>query len=359
MLRLALLSVSLAAALAAAGQNPPYSIQVDVPLVTVDLMVSDADGRPVTELTRSDFVLLEDGQPQEIQAFSPVDSPYSILLVIDRSRSMEAQWPLMEPAITRFLTSLKPQDRVSIGAFDERSQDVELLLDWREVQNGSLIQIPLNPLTRGNPYVVLSGGIGARGGVSQFSVRVPTKDFYRALDWAARRIAGVIGRKGVIVFTDGRQPRAPTRLISVDGVRHSQLVDPKDDADFRQVLLTVQASQTRFDFVAVNTDLNPTGGRFSLEPSFALDHPLFYSMPVRLRLELLASQSGGKVALAKQPEDTVKVYEEIARELGTSYTLAYAPSARSLKDGAHHRIEVRTWREGLRIRQSRDGFSGR
>src|SRR5687767_9112537 len=140
MLKTILTIASLLAAIVVVAQNPSSSIRVDVTLVTVDVRVSDAAGRPVTDLTQQDFQVFEDDQPQEIRAFAPVQSAYSILLLIDRSTSMENHWPLMGPAIARLVANLRPQDRISIGAFDERSQNVELLLDWRTAENGSSIE---------------------------------------------------------------------------------------------------------------------------------------------------------------------------------------------------------------------------
>src|SRR5262245_34945900 len=139
MLKPILLTTALLAAIVAVAQNPSSSIRVDVALMSLDVMVSDARGRPVTDLTQQDFQIFEDGLSREIRTFTPVESPYSIQLLIDRSTSMETHWPLMEPAIARFLANLRPQDRVSIGAFDERSKSVELLLDWRTAENGSSI----------------------------------------------------------------------------------------------------------------------------------------------------------------------------------------------------------------------------
>src|SRR6187401_1418496 len=118
------LTATLLTAIVVVAQNPS-SIQVDVSLLTLDVTVSDAAGRPVTDLTREEFQILEDGQLKEIRTFSPVEALYIILLLIDRSASMEAHWPLIDPAIARFVSSLKPQDRISIAAFDERSQKVE------------------------------------------------------------------------------------------------------------------------------------------------------------------------------------------------------------------------------------------
>src|SRR6185503_5870339 len=48
---------------------PNAVIKIDVNLVQVDAVVTDARGRPVTDLKVEDFELLQDGQPQKITGF--------------------------------------------------------------------------------------------------------------------------------------------------------------------------------------------------------------------------------------------------------------------------------------------------
>jgi VWFA-related protein len=52
-------------------QTPPSAgvIRIDVNLVQVDAVVTDSKGKPVTNLTRDDFEILQDGQPQKLTAF--------------------------------------------------------------------------------------------------------------------------------------------------------------------------------------------------------------------------------------------------------------------------------------------------
>jgi VWFA-related protein len=59
-------------ALAKTGQDQPPVFPSDVALVTVDAIVVDAEGRPVSGLTRDDFVVLERGALQQIAAFEEV-----------------------------------------------------------------------------------------------------------------------------------------------------------------------------------------------------------------------------------------------------------------------------------------------
>ena len=84
------------------GQEPVYTLKVDVPWVTVDVTVTDRTGKNVTDLTLSDFQILENGVPQEIHAFAPATMPYNILLLFDRSGSTEHKWQFMLRAVARF-----------------------------------------------------------------------------------------------------------------------------------------------------------------------------------------------------------------------------------------------------------------
>jgi len=335
-------------------------IRVDVPLVTVDAVVSDANGRSVTNLTREDFSVFEDGRQQSIQSFSAVDSPYHIVLLIDRSRSMQSYWSLMLPAISRFVAQLKPQDRVSIGAFDERSRTVEVLLDWREVGGKESLAVAINPVV-GNQWFTLQSGstsfplrLERNGtvtmqpiGPSVVSVRSPQKDLYAALDWMTQKLVSVNSRKGAIVFTDGRQPGAPTTAVGSGDYRHFRLRDPQDDDAFQKILGSIQKTSSPVYFVAVNTDLNPSDGRFSMEAMSA-------GLPVRLRLEQLTTTSGGRLLLPRRTEDTLEFYEQIGRDLGSSYTLSYSPNS---SGSGSHRIEVRVRDSALKVRQSRESYT--
>ena len=58
---------ALGAAAPAAAQAPTFGAAAEA--ITVDVVVLDAKGRPVTDLQRGDFTLLEDGRPQAIVGF--------------------------------------------------------------------------------------------------------------------------------------------------------------------------------------------------------------------------------------------------------------------------------------------------
>ena len=73
----ALSAAALSAQQAAAPpqEQPPIVFRVEINFVEIDAVVTDANGAVVTDLTRDDFEILEDGRPQKIETFSMVNLP--------------------------------------------------------------------------------------------------------------------------------------------------------------------------------------------------------------------------------------------------------------------------------------------
>jgi hypothetical protein len=73
-------------------------------------------------------------------------------------------------------------------------------------------------------------------------------------------------------------------------------------------------------------------------------------------MEQLADVSGGRVVFPKTDEDVIPMYEQIGRELETSYSLGYV-SSNVGKESRFRAIEVRLRDATLRVRQSRSGYA--
>ena len=111
---------SAVARLRLAGPLVSAQFSSGVNLVEVYAAVTDRAGNPVTGLTRDDFTVLEDGQPQALSAFAEGDFPLSVAIAVDRSFSMGAkQLPTAVSAARTLLGELRPQDQsmlVGIGS---------------------------------------------------------------------------------------------------------------------------------------------------------------------------------------------------------------------------------------------------
>src|SRR2546426_2894991 len=68
--------------------DPSVVFRSDVSLVRVDAQVVDRDNRTITNLRAEDFVLREDGRPQQIRNFGTVSLPVDVVLLLDVSASM-------------------------------------------------------------------------------------------------------------------------------------------------------------------------------------------------------------------------------------------------------------------------------
>lgn len=309
------------------------TFRVDVPMVSVDVGVQDAMGRPVTNFTKGDFEVFEDGQAREIKNFSSVETPYHILALFDCTGSTREAWPFLLNSLNGFLTTLREQDRISVVAFGGGTQTI---LDW--TSRGAE---PLN-----------------------VQMRMPSPlcdqtDFYGAIASAAAMMRDIRGRKGVIVFTDGVHGGIPSRTVKVGNVSLKRFVDPSRDNGFLNIRRIVDRSETVFYFIAVNTDQSPSNvdaeGLFPGTQYTPLS--LFNLQQVRSRMEQIAQVSGGRVVFSQRNSDTGVLFEQIVRELGRSYGVGFTPAA--ALDGQFHRIEVRVRVPGMQVRQSRDGYYAR
>jgi Ca-activated chloride channel family protein len=296
----------------------PDSISLDVRLVSVDVTVVDSQGRSVSDRTRDDFEILEDGIPQNIRNFISVDSPYNVLFLLDCSESTRDQLKLLVNTMQQFVGQLRATDRIAVAAFGSR---VHTLLDWSSDKKRPINFVD-DPICR-------------------------STDFYGALDWSVRKLREVSGRRGVVVFSDGFQTEVARKEVTVNGTRAMRVIPPKDDHDFQRVATRVRQADSPFYFIAVDTDLNPG-------PSYA--GPVPDLQQIRARLEQLADESGGQIVFPKNTQDVVPLFLQIARELGTSYSLAYAPP--HARDGKFHRVEVRVRGANYQVHQSRKGYTG-
>ena len=302
------------------GQQP-LELRVDVSLVTLDVEVTDSAGRPVSTLKKEDFQVYEGGMLQTIRSFDSVETPYNILLVFDCSASTQPDWPFLVAAMNRFGQMLRPQDRIEIAQFGGK---FKVLRKWfGRADTGANVNVqPNDPVCSGT-------------------------DFYGAVDQALNELKSVRGRKGTVMLTDGGHNSIPSRPGSGGASGRNRYVDAVEDREFQKRLKSVASSDVAFYFVAVNTDLNPD--------DFNPDD-IYNKQQLRSRIEALASTSGGRVAFPRKPEEVVKLYEQLAHDLGMSYSLGYTPD--NLKsDGTYRKIEVRVLNPSLRVKQSRDGYT--
>src|SRR3954451_12760037 len=84
-------------------EGSTFKLNVDVDLVEVHVNVTDEHDRPIGNLTKTNFSLIEDRVPQDISVFKHEDIPVSLGLVIDNSRSIEPRKQRLDAAALSFV----------------------------------------------------------------------------------------------------------------------------------------------------------------------------------------------------------------------------------------------------------------
>jgi Ca-activated chloride channel family protein len=148
---------------------------VEVDLVHVTATVTDGDGRLVKALPKESFRILENGEPQSVVHFVGESQEREIVVAVDISGSMTQAMPRVREAVGAFLAALKPQDRVTLLAFN----DSVFTLARREADPAAR----LRAVNRLAPW----GGTALHDAI------------LRGLDQLSR----ARGLKALVVFTDG------------------------------------------------------------------------------------------------------------------------------------------------------------
>jgi Ca-activated chloride channel family protein len=117
-------SLTLTAISRSQQSTPPNSaasatISVNADLVALPVRVTDSNGNVVSGLTREDFTVFEDGRPQKLTLFQQEDTPVTVGLVVDHSRSMGPKLAEVTAAVLAFAHSSNPQDEMFVVDFND------------------------------------------------------------------------------------------------------------------------------------------------------------------------------------------------------------------------------------------------
>jgi Ca-activated chloride channel family protein len=96
------------------------TFRLDVKMVQIPVVITDAHDHPVMGLGKNSFRIFEDDVEQEISAFSMADGAISAGLVFDSSGSMRAHIDQSREAIHQFLTTSVPGDEFFLVRFADQ-----------------------------------------------------------------------------------------------------------------------------------------------------------------------------------------------------------------------------------------------
>jgi Ca-activated chloride channel homolog len=298
-------------------------LRVDVELVNLVATVTDAEGRYVTGLEASDFVVEDERELQQVTHFSEdTDIPVTIGITLDTSGSMAERMRTALVALDRFVESLHPDDEIIVTTFSSGVKVVEKMGSGREGLPESLSRVEV------------AGGTALYDAVADIIDRVQ---------------AGRHDKRAVVVLTDGADTLSDLRLNEVlQKVRSHEVlvyalgIDTLEFADADE--------HVRFDW-----PLSSIPGLSGVRTPRWRDAPVDQTV-----LESFARASGGQAYLVSGTwtdgiqEEVDQVLDEVAAELRSQYTIGYYPT--SPRDGRFHPIRVRVaGREDYTVR-TRNGY---
>jgi len=291
------------------GEDTGDVITLEAPLVNVNVSVTDQYGRAVADLRKEDFVLYEDGVPQHITHFASVTAPFDLALLLDVSGSTESKLSVIRRAAQAFVDMIGPEDRMAVFAFARRV--------YRIV-----------PFTN-NRFLLKQGIQTIRGGGGTA--------FYDALWHVLTEVERQPGRRrAIVVMTDG-----------VDNSIRQPWLYPTEHT-FEELLARVQESDVLIYPIYLDTE-------YEMVVRQRRESPMSYAV-ARRQLRELAEHSAGTLYRADTVEDLEGVYQRIADELRTIYSLAYSPT-NATRDGKWRTIRVKVLRPGARVKARRGYYA--
>jgi Ca-activated chloride channel family protein len=304
------LTVSIAAPLGARSQAqqqqpPSATFRSGTSLVALNVIVTDIKKRYATGLQAEDFEVYEDGVRQPVKFFAAAEVPLDLILLIDASSSMSDKLEAVHKAASGFIETMRDGDRAAVVSFADGVKVLQPLTG-----DGELVRQAVE-------------STGARGGTALHNaIYVALKEFGQSTTTGPD-----VRRQAIAVLSDGEDTSS---LLSFDDVldlaKRSGVsiytIGLKDD-------LTGRSSQSR---------------RYFSQADFAMKQ--------------LASETGAMPFFPESVHDLSKVYDAIATELASQYSIGYVP--RNVReDGKYRRVVVRvTDRPELKPRTRTGYFLG-
>jgi hypothetical protein len=81
-------------------------VRLNATLVQVPAIVTDRNGKFVTDLSQNDFTVYEEGKRQDISFFAAVKQPFNAVLVLDTSNSAQDRLKAIQHAAIEFTSHL-------------------------------------------------------------------------------------------------------------------------------------------------------------------------------------------------------------------------------------------------------------
>lgn len=288
----------------------------DTRTVAVYATVTGPDRRLVTSLPREAFTVLDNGRPQPISLFANDTQAITVVMMLDRSGSMRANFRLVEDAATQFVMAMLPGDKARIGSFSNRIQ-----VDPRDFTSD-----------RAELLRILKTELQPEG---------PTP-LWNAVSVGITALARQEGRRVILVFTDGvDRPETAYSASLKDVMKRAE----EEDVMVYAIGLASNGNRAgrrggggggrgrRGGFGGGFGGFG--GGRFAVsdEPDEGLPK--------------IAEATGGGYFALTSTADLAATFRRVADELHQQYAIGFTPER---LDGKRHELELRVADKAMTVR---------
>ena len=281
--------------------QPTPAFRAGVDVVSLNVTVSDLDGRFVTNLDQTNFQVYEDGVQQNVTFFTKTQLPIALAMLIDTSASMDENMAIAQEAAIGFSQRLRPEDLAEIIDFDSRVNILQTFTNDAVELEQAIQQTS-------------AGGSTALYNAIYISLRELSKAPLRRAD---------VRREAIIVLSDGE--------------------DTSSLVTFDEVLEQAKRSETAIYSIGLQSDDSRSRVGFR-EADFVLRQ--------------LAQETGGRAFFPNEADELPKIYQEISDELSSQYSIGYI-SGNPLRNGQWRRIVVRVDRESIEARAKQGYYASK
>lgn len=277
---------------------PDYSIHVDVPLVTVPVMVTTKDGQFISSLKKENFRVFEDGTQQSISDFKIEEAPVTAVLLVEFASTT---YPLLIDALRAsyiFASTLKKEDWVAAISYDMKP---DILVDFTQDKNA--IMAGLNTLR-----------------FPGFSETNLFDALYDTLD----RMDRVEGHKYIILISTGIDTFSKLNLDQI-----TKKVKSTHDV----TIFPISIGWLLREYCETHGCTGISHGMASL----GMGQIDWYQADNEM--QTFARLTGGRFYQPRFEGDMVDTFKDIAGDIRHQYTIAYHPTNPKL-DGTYRKLKV-------------------
>lgn len=272
---------------------PDYTIQSNVNLVQVPVLVTTKDGQFIPGLKQDNFRVFEDGVAQKISKMEVSQAPVTAVLLVEfANTNYQFMYDALNAAYT-FADSLKKDDWIAVISYDMRSYILtDFTQDKREIF-GALNQLRIPGFSETNLYDAL----------------------YDTLD----RLDRLEGRKYVVLISSG--------LDTFSRITYDKILKKVKDTP-NVTIFTISTGEVFRMWMDAHYGMNPNV-RMAMMDYLQADN----------QMATFARMTGGRWFKPRFEAEMPEIFRDVAANIRNQYLITYHPTNPKL-DGTYRKLKV-------------------